>query len=152
MWGIFVESSSLQNSETDRKVALQIHSGVEIVMSCFDIMCVYVCVRACVRRNSSVGIATRYGLDGPGIDSRWGRYFQHPSRLTQPSVQWVPGLLQGLEQPGVTLTSHPFVLSSERKSRTISLFPVWVFIACSMVNFTFICMYVCVNICTYVCI
>ena len=23
-------------------------------------------------RNSSVGIATRYGLDGPGIESRWG--------------------------------------------------------------------------------
>ena len=23
-------------------------------------------------RDSSVGIATRYGLDGPGIDSRWG--------------------------------------------------------------------------------
>jgi hypothetical protein len=27
----------------------------------------------CVGRNSSVGIATRYGLDGPGIESRgWG--------------------------------------------------------------------------------
>jgi hypothetical protein len=26
-------------------------------------------------RNSSVGIATRYGLDGPRIESRWGRYF-----------------------------------------------------------------------------
>ena len=23
-------------------------------------------------RNSSVGIATGYGLDGPGIESRWG--------------------------------------------------------------------------------
>ena len=23
-------------------------------------------------RGSSVGIATRYGLDGPGIESRWG--------------------------------------------------------------------------------
>jgi hypothetical protein len=23
-------------------------------------------------RNSSVGIATRYGMDGPGIESRWG--------------------------------------------------------------------------------
>ena len=23
-------------------------------------------------RDSSVGIATRYGLDGPGIESRWG--------------------------------------------------------------------------------
>ena len=41
---------------------------------------------ACIRtvkkvgRDSSVGIATRYGLDGPGIESRWGRDFPHPSR------------------------------------------------------------------------
>ena len=31
-------------------------------------------------RDNSVGIATRYRLDGPGIDSRWGRDFSHPSR------------------------------------------------------------------------
>jgi hypothetical protein len=28
---------------------------------------------------SSVGIATDYGLGGPGIKSRWGRYFSHTS-------------------------------------------------------------------------
>jgi len=28
----------------------------------------------------AVDIATRYGLDGPGIESRWGRDFPHPSR------------------------------------------------------------------------
>jgi hypothetical protein len=33
-----------------------------------------------VGRDSSVGIATRYGLDGPGIESRWGRDFPHPSK------------------------------------------------------------------------
>jgi hypothetical protein len=47
----------------------------------------------------SVGIATDYGLDGPGIESRWGRDFPHLSRpalgLSQPSLQWVPGLPQG---------------------------------------------------------
>jgi hypothetical protein len=31
---------------------------------------------------SSVGIATGYGLDGPGIKSRWGRDFPHLSRQT----------------------------------------------------------------------
>jgi hypothetical protein len=35
-------------------------------------------------RNSSVGIATRYGLDGPGIESRWGGGdFQHPASYTK---------------------------------------------------------------------
>jgi hypothetical protein len=27
-------------------------------------------------RDSSAGIATRYGLDGPGIESRWGEIFR----------------------------------------------------------------------------
>jgi len=49
-----------------------------------------------VCRDSSVGIATAYGLDGPRIESRWGRDFLHLSRPalrpTQPPVQWVAGL------------------------------------------------------------
>ena len=27
--------------------------------------------------NSSVGITTHYGLDDPGIESRWGQDFSH---------------------------------------------------------------------------
>jgi hypothetical protein len=50
-------------------------------------------------QDSSVGIATRYGLDGPGIDSRWWRDCPHPSRPalgpTQPHIQWVRGLFRG---------------------------------------------------------
>ena len=43
----------------------------------------------------SVGITTRYGLEGPEIESRWGRDFPHPSRPTsnptQPSVRLLSG-------------------------------------------------------------
>jgi hypothetical protein len=57
-----------------------------------------------VGRDSSVGMATRYGLDGPRIESRWGRDFSHPSRSalgpTQPPVQWVPGLFPGGKAAG----------------------------------------------------
>ena len=36
------------------------------------------CARVKVGRDSAGGIATRYGLHGPGIESRWGRGFPHP--------------------------------------------------------------------------
>jgi len=38
-----------------------------------------------VGRDSSVGIATRYGLDVPGIESRWGEIFR-----TRPERSWDP--------------------------------------------------------------
>jgi hypothetical protein len=38
--------------------------------------------------DSAVGIETRYGLDGPGIESRWGEIFR-----TRPDRSWVPSLM-----------------------------------------------------------
>ena len=50
-------------------------------------------------QDGSVDMATCYGLDGPEIESRWGRDFSHLSRPalgpTQAAVQWVPGLSWG---------------------------------------------------------
>jgi hypothetical protein len=47
----------------------------------------------------SVGIATDYGLNGPGIESRYGRDLPHLSRPalvpTQPPVQWISGIYRG---------------------------------------------------------
>jgi hypothetical protein len=49
--------------------------------------------------DSSVGIATRYGLEGLGIEFRWGRVFPHPPRPTlgpsQPPIQWVTWFSRG---------------------------------------------------------
>jgi hypothetical protein len=49
-------------------------------------------------RDSSVGIASRYGLDGPGIETRWGEIFRTcpdrplgPPRLLYNGYQVFPG-------------------------------------------------------------
>ena len=73
-----------------------------------------------VRRGSSVGIATFDGLDGPGIESRWGRNFPHPStqvlELTQPPTQWVRRLSRGLKRPWRDV-HHPPPSNAEAEGR-----------------------------------
>ena len=75
---------------------------------------------------SSVGIATDYGMVGPGIVFRWERDFP-PSRPalvpTQPPVQWVPGLSLGVESGrGVTLTPHPFLVPRSKSRVELYLY------------------------------
>ena len=98
-----------------------------------------------VCRGSSIGIATRYGLDSPGIESRWG------SRLSAP-VQTCPGTHQASETmgtrsfPGVKRPrrgvdqSPPFCAEvKERVEIYLYSFPLWAFVVCSRVTFTFTC-------------
>jgi hypothetical protein len=58
-----------------------------------------------VGRDSSVGITTRHGLDGPVIEFRCGQDFPHMSRPalgpTQPLVQLMPGVFPGGKAVGV---------------------------------------------------
>ena len=86
-----------------------------------------------VGRDSSVGIATRCGLDGPGIESRWGTRFSapvptgpgaHPASCTMGT-----GSFPGVKQSGHGV-DHPFHLG-----------PLWAFMACSWVNFYLIILY-----------
>jgi hypothetical protein len=64
---------------------------------------------------SVVGIATGYGLDGPGIESRWKRDFPHhvqsgpgahPASCTMGTGSFL-GVKSGRD---VTLTPHPLLV------------------------------------------
>jgi hypothetical protein len=93
--------------------------------------------------DSSVGIAIGYGLDGPGIESRWGRDFPHLSRpalgATQPPVQWV--FAGGKERPGRDTNPSPLLVPWS-KGRAIPLLPLRVvrpvqsLSVCTRVHFT----------------
>ena len=65
----------------------------------------------CGGRESSVGIAIRYGLDDPGIESRWWARFSalvqtgpgaHPSSCTMGT-----GSFPGIKRPGRGLDHRP---------------------------------------------
>ena len=97
---------------------------------------------------SSVSIATGYGLDGPGIESRWGgqilrtcpdRPWGSLSLLYNGYRFFPPGVKSGR---GVTLTPHPLLVPWSRKSRAIPLLALWAvrpvqsLSACTRVTFT----------------
>ena len=73
-----------------------------------------------VDRVSVVGMATRYGLDGPGIESQWWRDFLLPYKPalepTQPHVQWAPVLCPGVKAAG-SCRLPPIPSSAEVKGR-----------------------------------
>jgi hypothetical protein len=91
-------------------------------------------------RDSSVGIATRYGLDGLRIEARSGWYLSHPctSSLgpTQPPTMGT-GSYRGVKRPGRGV-GHPPPSSAEVKETVeLYLYSPWAFVSCSRVNVTF---------------
>jgi len=97
---------------------------------------------------SSVGIATGYELDGPGIESRWEARFSAPVQ-TGPgaypaSCTMRTGTFTGVNSGrGMMLTLHPLLVPWSRKGRAIPLLPLWAvrpvqsLSACTRVTFTF---------------
>jgi hypothetical protein len=95
-----------------------------------------------------VGIATGYGLDGPGIESQWGARFSAPVQ-TGPgahpaSCTMGTGSFPGVKSDrGVTLAPHPLLVPWSWKGRAIPLLPLWAvrpvqrLSACTRVHFTF---------------
>jgi hypothetical protein len=85
--------------------------------------------------------STRYGLDGPGIESRWGRYFSLLSRAslgpTHPPAERVPSHFPGSSGRGMALTTHCH-LALRLETRAILLLPLCAFMAGYRANFIFI--------------
>ena len=80
--------------------------------------------------NTPYSLATDYGLDGPGIESRWGRDFPpvqtgpgpHPASYTTGTGAFRGGVNY---DRGVLLTPHPLLVSRSWKSRAIPLPTLW---------------------------
>jgi len=90
-------------------------------------------------KESAAGIAIRYGLDGPGIESRlWARFSApvhtgpgaHPASYTVGS-----GSFQGIKRSAGGVDHPPPPEVKERVE--ILLLLSWAFVACSGENFTF---------------
>jgi len=78
--------------------------------------------------DSSVGIATRYGLDGRGIESRWGAIFSAPVQ-TGPGAHPASYTMGTGSSPGVKRprrgVDHPAPSSAEVKERVeLKLYPL----------------------------
>ena len=72
-----------------------------------------------VGRDSSVGIETRHGLDGPGIEFRWGSRFSapvqtgpgaHPASYTTGTVSF-----PGVKRPGRGVDHPPHLAPRLKK-------------------------------------
>ena len=93
---------------------MYVHNVSDIIIACFYVSY----LRKVGSRDSSVGIATRYGLYGPGIESRWGARFYSPvqtrSEAHPASYTMGTGSFPGVKRP-VRDVDHPLPSSAEVK-------------------------------------
>jgi hypothetical protein len=103
-----------------------------------------------VGRDSSVGIATVYRLDCPGIESRWGVKF---SALVQAGPVYHPesykrgyqDFLEGKRSEHGVVHPHPSSAEVKERIELYLLLLHWTFVACSRVTFTFT--FTCYSVC-----
>jgi hypothetical protein len=77
-------------------------------------------------RERSVGIATRYGLDDPGIESRCGRNFPRPSReaLGSPSLLYNGyRFFPGVKRPGRVVDHQLHLVPRLKKEQSYTSTP-----------------------------
>jgi hypothetical protein len=108
-------------------------------MSCSPNISPLLCMHP-VGRESSFGKATRYGLDGSAIESRWGARFSTP-------VQTGPGFhpasctmgtdsFPGVERPGRGVDHLPYLAQRLKKEKSYTTTSPCAFVACSRVKYT----------------
>ena len=70
-------------------------------------------------RDNAVGVATRYGLDSPGFESRWGASFSAPVQTgpsAHPACNTIgTGSVPGTKQPGRGVEYPPHLAPSLKK-------------------------------------
>jgi hypothetical protein len=106
------------------------------------------CTYAYSGSSSVDGIATGYGLDGPGIEFRWGARISRPVQTgpgahPMSSTMGTGSFLGVKSGRGVILKHYPLLVSWSWNSRAIPLLPLWAvrlvqsLSACTRVTFTF---------------
>jgi hypothetical protein len=76
-----------------------------------------------VVHSTTVGIATRYGLDGPGIESLWGRDLPHPCRPALGPTWPTPQLVRGVKRPGLGVDRPPHLAPRLKKECSHTFLP-----------------------------
>ena len=99
-----------------------------------------------VGRDNSVGIATRYGLDCPGIETRWRRDFPHRSRPAlgahPASYTMGNGSFPEVKRPGGGVDLPPIHPSSAEVKERVEIYlystsaPSWPFIGWTLLQCT----------------